>query len=76
MKFNDDKIYAECHNPGGFLALPVGDVWVKTAKWYSNVMSADTIYGYELNRLFEEYEDIIQIEFRSPQGVKILYRAY
>ena len=76
MKFNNDKIYAECGNPGGFFALPVGEVWVRTTEWFSNVIDTDTVYGSDLNYLLEKYEDIIQIEFRSPQGVEILYRAY
>lgn len=76
LEFDNDKIYAECGNPGGFFALPVGEVWVRTTEWFSNVMDTDTVYGSDLNDLITRYENILEIEFRSPSGTEVLYRAY
>ena len=76
LEFDSDRIYAECGNPGGFFALPVGEVWVRTTEWCSNVMSTDTVYGSDLNDLVSRYENILEIVFRSPSGTEILYRAY
>lgn len=76
MKFEDNKVYASCFNPNGFLALPVGQVWVRTTEWCSPVMNTDEVYGSDLNKLIEKYENIIAIIFVSDNGQEILYQAY
>lgn len=76
MKFEDNKVYASCFNPNGFLALPVGKVWVRTTEWCSPVMYTDEVYGSDLNELIEKYENIIAIIFVSDNGQEILYQAY
>lgn len=74
--FEGSKIYASCHNPRGMISLPVGEVFVKTTEWESCMMLCDVVYGEDLNHLLNRYEDIIEIEFRSPDGNVVLYRAY
>lgn len=75
-KSDENKTYASCHNPHGALSLPVGQVWIKTTEGNELAMFADSITGYDLNYLFENYENIIQVEFRSPTGSEIVYRAF
>lgn len=74
--FDLDKIYADCHNPGGMLALPVGELWVKTAKFETSAMLTDVVYGANLQYIFDHYVDIIEIQFRSPDGSETIYRAF
>lgn len=74
--FDMNKEYCSCHNPRGMLALPVGELWVKTTKYEFSAMMTDSVYGSDLNYIFEHYEDIIEIEFRSPDGSELLYRAF
>ena len=76
MKYDNNEVLAQCYNAGGWFSLPVGELWVTTSKWKSPVMTVDNVYGVDMNNLFLKYDDIIEVEFRSPNGSEILYRAY
>lgn len=73
MTFDEDKIYASCGNPGGFLALPVGWVYIQHGDKYESVANADVVDGHLLNYIFSHWTDISLVVFEYPKGKKILY---
>lgn len=71
--FDEKEIYASCNNPGGFLALPVGWLYIRCDKGYINVANTDVVDGDLLNYVFEHYDNITQVEFKTPNGTYVIY---